>query len=150
MRNVLLTMHLIGVAAWLGGNLTQMMVLPIFDRSGHGAARIWHEASGQMAKIYYSVAGALITITGISLLLLSDSPWSFSDPFISIGFAVVLIGGLMGVLFFAPTSQAAMTAHDEHDPGAVAKVRHRLIIGAVIDTALVVFTIYAMVAKLGA
>ncbi|MDA3040371.1 MAG: hypothetical protein O3C27_12755 [Actinomycetota bacterium] len=98
MRNLLLTLHLIGAAAWLGGNLTQMMMLPIFDRAGHAAARVWHDASGQMAKIYYSVAGALITVSGVALLLLSDSPWSFSDPFVSIGFAVVLIGGLMGIL----------------------------------------------------
>ncbi len=150
MRNLLLTLHIIGVAGWLGGNLTQMMLLPIFDRSGHAAARIWHEASGQMAKVYYSVAGVLITITGIALLLLSDSPWSFSDPFVSIGFAVVLIGGLMGVLFFAPASRAAVTAHDEHDPGAVAKVRRRFTLGSIIDTGLVVFTTYAMVARLGA
>ncbi|MDA3040372.1 MAG: hypothetical protein O3C27_12760 [Actinomycetota bacterium] len=43
-----------------------------------------------------------------------------------------------------------MTAHDEHDPGAVAEVRRRFTIGALIDTALGIFTVYAMVAKLGA
>ncbi len=127
-----------------------MVMLPMFDRSGHAAARVWHEASGQMAKVYYSVAGAVITITGVFLLLQSDSPWTFSDPFVSIGFVVVLIGGLTGVLFFAPASRAAVTAHDEHDPGAVAKMRRRLTVGAVVDTGLVIFAIYAMVAKLGA
>ncbi len=147
MRSLLLTLHIIGVSAWLGGNLTQMMVLPLFEASGHDVAMVWHRASTDMAKIYYSIAGGLIMSTGIGLVL--DGPWKFSDAFVSIGFTVVIIGGVMGVKFFAPTSRAAIDAHSQRDPGAAAKVRQRFTLGAVIDTTLVIFAIYAMVAKLG-
>jgi uncharacterized membrane protein len=147
MRDLLLVIHIVGVAAWLGGNLTQMMVMPMFESAGHGTAAIWHRASGQMARIYYSVAGTVIAVTGIGLVI--EGPYQFSDAFVSVGFLVVIIGGVMGIVFFAPTSRAAVDAHDRSASGAAAQVRRRLSMGAAIDTVLIVFAIYAMVAKLG-
>ncbi|MEZ5229793.1 MAG: hypothetical protein R2710_24975 [Acidimicrobiales bacterium] len=147
MRTLLLVLHLIGVAAWLGGNFTQMAVMPGLDRAGGVVAVAWHQASGRMAQIYYSVAGTVVFLTGVGLVL--DGPYEFSHAFVSIGFAVVIIGGVMGVAFFAPTSRAAVAAHEHGDASAIGKVRQRFAIGAAIDTALVIFTVYAMVAKLG-
>ncbi|MCP3853481.1 MAG: hypothetical protein GY698_01945 [Actinomycetia bacterium] len=146
MRTFLLVLHIVGVAAWLGGNLTQMMVLPMMERAEHTAAIAWHRASGQMAKIYYSIAGALITVTGICLVI--EGPYTFSDGFVSVGFLVVVIGGVMGVVFFAPASRAAITAHELGGGPTLQAVLKRFTMGAIVDTGLVIFTVYAMVAKL--
>ncbi|MCP5028178.1 MAG: hypothetical protein GY929_18020 [Actinomycetia bacterium] len=146
MRTLLLVLHIVGVAAWLGGNLTQMMVLPMMERAEHTAAMAWHRASGQMAKIYYSIAGTVIMVTGIGLVL--DGPYAFSDGFVSVGFLVVVIGGVMGVVFFAPTSRAAITAHELGGGPNLQAVLKRFTVGAIVDTGLVIFTVYAMVAKL--
>lgn len=147
MRTLLLVFHLTGVAAWLGGNFTQMMVMPLFERADHNAAVTWHRASGQMAKIYYSVAGTAIMVTGIGLVL--DGPYAFSDSFVSVGFMVVIIGGVMGVVFFAPTSRAAIGAHELGGGAPLAAAIRKFTVGAAVDTALVIFALYAMVAKLG-
>lgn len=148
MRDLLLTIHLIGVAAWLGGNLTQMTVMPMLERGGHQTAEHWHNASGSMARVYYSLAGVVITLSGAALVLDSDA-YSFSDPFVGIGFTTVIIGGILGMAFFAPSSRAAVDAHRIGDPGAAFRIRQRFTIGALADTTLVVFTVWAMVAKLG-
>ncbi len=147
MRTLLLVLHLIGVAAWLGGNLTQLAIMPSMDRAGGVVGIAWHRASGQMAQIYYSIAGAVVLLTGVAMVL--DGPYEFSHAFVSIGFAVVIIGGVMGVTFFAPNSRAAAAAHENGEPNAIAQLRRRFVVGGAVDTALVIFTIYAMVTKLG-
>lgn len=149
MRDGLLWLHLVGVAAWLGGNLTQFMLMPRLERAGQQAAIAWHEGTGAMAKIYYSVAGTVVAVTGVLLVLRSDT-YTFADAFVSVGFAVVIVGGIMGVAFFAPASRRAVEAHRSGDAGAVAAVGRRIRLGAVVDTSLILFAIWAMVAKLGA
>ncbi len=147
MRTALLTVHVAAIAAWLGGNFAQLMLLPMFERSGHAGAALWHHASGRMAKVYYSVAGVMIALTGIGLV--QDGPYSFQDGFVSIGLTVVVIGGILGVVFFGPQARAAKAAHDARDATAAAAARRRIVMGALLDTALVLFAVWAMVKKIG-
>lgn len=149
MRDLLLTLHIMSAAAWLGGNLTQLMILPIMERAGRTAAATWFRATEHMAKIYYSVAGVSLIVTGILLLVAIDSPYSFSDPFVSIGFMVVMIGAIAGVALFAPQARAAAAANHAGDAVAATVARNRIAVAAVVDTALVIFATYAMVSKLG-
>lgn len=148
MRDVLLWLHITGVAAWLGANFTQFTLMPRLERAGREAAVAWHQGTGQMAKVYYSVAGAVVAITGVLLVLQSDA-YSFADPFVSIGFLVIIIGGAMGVIHFAPASRRAVEAHRVGDAGAMAAAGQRIRVGAMVDTALMLITIWAMVTKLG-
>lgn len=149
MRDLLLTLHIMSAAAWLGGNFTQLMLLPLMERAGRAATVTWFRATEQMAKIYYSIAGVALILTGILLLVAIDSPYSFSDPFVSIGFAVVIIGAIAGVAHFAPQARAAAAANEEGDAAAATAARNKIAGAAVVDTALVIFAIYAMVSKLG-
>ena len=146
-RTFLLSLHIVAVAAWLGGNLVQMSLLPFFEREEHAVAAAWHRASGWMARVYYTVAGIVITVTGIALVIRGDIPWSAG--FVSLGLATVIIGGILGVLFFGPTSRQAVLAHAAADPVAVRRVRQRFTVGALIDTSLVVLTVVAMVHRWG-
>lgn len=148
MRTFLLWLHIVAIAAWLGGNLTQLFIAPILDRVGSRVAEEWYKATVKMGSVYYSVAAVVIIITGIGLVL--DQPsYSFSDPFVSIGFTAVFFGAIMGIGFFGPKGRAAAQAHAIGDGGTAAKVRGQLFSGAALDTAVVLFTIWAMVAKVG-
>ncbi len=145
MRTLLLGLHIIGVAAWLGANLTQIFVVRILENGGHEPARVWHTAAGLMVRTYYNVAGALITITGI--LLVIDGDWDWSAGFIAVGFATVIIGGALGAGFFQPMSLRAAAAHEAADEAAAGAILRRLAVGVGIDTTLVVVTIFVMVDK---
>jgi len=147
MRTLLLSLHIVGVAAWLGANFTQMFVVRILEGGGHETARLWHSASALMVRTYYNLAGALITVTGI--LLVIDGDWSWSGGFIAVGFITVVVGGALGILFFQPMSQRAIAAHEAADDTASRSVLRKLTIGVLVDSTLVVVTIFAMVAKWG-
>jgi uncharacterized membrane protein len=147
MRDVWLGLHIIGVAAWLGANFTQLFVVRILESGSHETAKTWHSASALMVRTYYNAAGALITVTGI--LLVIDGDWEWSSGFIAVGFTTIVIGGALGVLFFAPTSQRAIAAHEAGDDIASHRVLRRFTLGALVDTTLVIVTIFAMVGKWG-
>lgn len=147
MRTTLLTLHLIGVAAWLGGNLTQLTLLPLFERGGHAVAAAWHMATGQMARFYYSIAGTLVFLTGIGLV--SDSGYSYGDPFVSIGFAVVIISFVLGITLFGPQAQAAKKAHEAQDSTSAQKHRRTIVVAGLFDTLILLIALWAMVEKVG-
>ncbi len=149
MRDLLLWIHIVAVGAWLGGNFTQMMVRPRLEAAGQATAVAWHSASGQMAKVYYSVAGVVILITGVVLVLDSDV-YTFADPFVSIGFLAVIVGAAGGIFYFAPLSRRAVQAFTDGNDAEIANVGQRFTMGAAIDTLIVLGTIFVMVAKLGA
>ncbi len=147
MRDLLLSLHIIGVAAWLGANFTQIFASNRLTKGNDAVALAWHQTSLALGRTYYNVAGALITVTGI--LLVFEGDWEWSSAFISIGFATVIIGGLVGFLFFIPTSEQAIEAIEKADTTQATLMSQRSLVGAIGDTALVVLTIFAMVGKWG-
>ncbi len=149
MNDLLLWIHIVAVAAWLGGNFTQLMVRPKMEAAGSSTAVAWHTASGQMAKVYYSIAGVVILVSGVALVLNSDT-YTFADPFVSIGFLAVILGAAGGIFYFAPLSRTAIKAFTDGSDSDIAAVDSRFNTGAIIDTLIVLGTIYVMVAKLGA
>ncbi len=149
MRDVILPLHIIAVAAWLGGNFVQLMLLPFFEKQGHEVAALWHEASGNMAKIYYTIAGVAILITGVVLVLDNDSI-EFSAAYVSLGFLAVILGAAGGMAFFGPKSREFIAAHQAGDDAAIAGLRTKFSVMALIDTAIVILTIFAMVGRWGA
>ncbi|MGB8858725.1 MAG: hypothetical protein WCC60_05690 [Ilumatobacteraceae bacterium] len=142
-RNVLLVVHLAALAGWLGGNFTQFFMAPWFAHRGGVEAVAWYEATGRMARRYYNVAGTLLALSGVLLLLHSDGVYRWSSGFVGVGLAVVVVGGLTGVVFFAPDSDRM--AADARS-GRPARVRRFLLVLCV-DSALVLTAVLAMVAK---
>lgn len=145
-RSILLTLHLVGVAAWLGANLTQLSIVARFERATHEIASEWHKASGWLASVYYFAAGALIFVTGVLLVL--DGPWKFSHGFVGIGMAVVVAGAISGIVFFGPSAKKSIEAHNAGDGTAARKQLSRFRAVAFADTAMLIFAVYAMVEKL--
>lgn len=143
LRNILLVVHIAAVAAWLGGNFSQFFLLPQMARAGSGTATAWFEATARMARRYYNAAGTLLAISGVLLLLHSDGGYHWSSGFVIVGIAVVVIGGLTGVAFFAPDAdRLAATSRS----GAAVRIRRFLLVLCV-DTTLVLTAVLAMVAK---
>ncbi len=147
MRTLLLTAHLIGVGAWLGANLTQLFLARFYAQQNGDGRLAWVRATTLMARRYYNVAGIVIGVTGVSLVL--HGKWGWDSGFIWVGVAVLVIGGVVGVAHFVPTGERQIEAIERNDRTLLARLDRRVISVAVIDTALVVLAMLAMVDKWG-
>lgn len=145
MRTILLALHLCGVAAWLGANFTQMFLVRFYARQPDEARLAWVGATTWMARSYYNAAGALIGVTGVSLVL--HGHWSWSSGFVWIGIAVLVIGGVMGGRGFVPTSSALADAIAASDRPTTARLDRRVLVLALVDTTFVLTAVLAMVDK---
>ena len=140
-RHLLLACHIAAVAAWLGCNFTQFFLAPWFRRRGGDAAVAWFEASNRLARMYYNVAGTVLAVSGV--LLVRESGFRWSAGFVGVGLAVVIIGGVVGVAFFAPDGARLASAQRA---GASVNLRRYLLVLSV-DSTLVLTAVVAMVSK---
>lgn len=148
MRNTLLVLHILGVATWFGANMVLAFAGP---RAAHATAetrRWWAETQGAMARVLYNVAGILVLLTGVGLVLDSEVA-SFADPFISIGFAAVIVGAVLGMAVFGPGSRKLVAAIDAGDESTERSLNGRLAVFGAIDSLVLVFAVAAMVGKWG-
>jgi len=147
MSSALLTIHIVCVAAWLGGNLTLAFAGSMVRTADVGARRWWAATQTSMARTYYNIAGILVLVTGLGLVF--DGPYEFSNAFVSIGFLAVIIGALLGIFVFGPSGRELVAAIDSGDTAAESALNSRLAFAGVIDTLVLVVTIVAMVGHWG-
>lgn len=149
MRDLLLILHIIGVALWLGANGVLAFTGPRV-RSAPAEARVWWaENQGAMAKTLYNVAGILVLLTGVGLVLLDDTTFEFSNAFVSVGFAAVIIGAVLGMAVFGPGTRELAAAIRDGDEARERALTARLAGFGILDTVVLVVTIVAMVMKWG-
>jgi hypothetical protein len=144
-RTLLLALHIVGVAAWLGANFVQLVLSPRFARGPSEVAAAWTRQTIWLGERYYNVVGALIAVTGVLLVLESD--WSWSAGFVWVGIGVVVVGGVLGGVFFGPLAKRRAAALESGDDAGAAAAQGRIIPLAVLDTALIVTAVLAMVDK---
>lgn len=149
MRTTLLVLHIIGVAIWLGANGVLAFAGPRAASAGPETRAWWADTQGAMARVLYNVAGILVLLTGLGLVLRSDSPFEFSDTFVSIGFLAVIIGAGLGMGVFGPGSRKLSGAIRSNDADTERAVTARLTAFGILDTLVLVVTIVAMVGKWG-
>jgi hypothetical protein len=94
-------------------------------------------------------AAILILATGIWMVLLVDA-YGFGTLFVTIGFGMILVGALLGIFVFDPASERAADAIESGDQEAARSATGRVAAFGVLDTVLLLFTITAMVLRLGA
>jgi len=150
MRDTLLIIHILAAATWFGTNMVQVAINPGIHKRDAAIASFWHTTVAQLARIVYMPASMVSLVTGILLLtVVDDSPYAFSDTFVSIGFVMIIVGASMGMAFFAPTSRKAAAAYDAGDVEAAAQFEKKIAMGGMLDTVLMVLTVAAMVGKWG-
>lgn len=146
-RNILLTLHIAAIAGWLGANFVQLVLAPRFDKVGGEARKHWTEMTEWMGTRYYAVIGVLILVTGIGLVSLDTTPWEFSDPFVGVGIAVVIVGAVMGGAVFSPLTKKRLAAFESGDETAAKAALSKISLAGAFDTLLVVMAVLAMVSK---
>lgn len=149
MRTWLLILHVIGAGTWLGANLTQAVAMPGFVRKGGEAAVQWWRTTAKMGKVLYPPAGVVILVTGVLLVTSSNGGYTFADPFVSVGFAAVIIGAVLGITYFGPRGERAAARRAEGDEAGAEPIEGGIARMGAVDTAVVVVAIVAMVSRWG-
>lgn len=148
LRDVLLVLHIAAAGTWLGANMVQAVVPGMVAKQSQEAAAGWFRVAGQLSSRFYMPVGIVVLLTGVGLVLLDDAI-GFGSVFVTIGFAMVIIGALFGKFVFDPGSEAAAQAIETADQGAIKSAVGRIARFGTVDTLLVLFTMYAMVVRLG-
>ena len=149
MRNTLLVLHIVGAAAWLGANITQAIATPGFVKAGGEPAANWWATTVRMGKVLYPPAAAVVLLSGIFLVVTSDGGYQFSDAFVGVGMAMVVIGAVLGVTVFGPTGEKAAGLRRAGDDAGAQITEAKIRRFGTIDTVLLVLTIVAMVTRWG-
>jgi hypothetical protein len=149
LRDVLLILHIAGAGTWLGANVVQAMAPSLAAKQGAAAQAGWYRVAAKLSSRLYMPAAILILATGIWMVLLVDA-YGFGTLFVTIGLAMIVIGAVLGILVFDRGSERAAAAIDTGDQSAIRSATGRLAAFGVLDTVLLLFTITAMVLRLGA
>src|SRR5688500_8129153 len=144
-RTLLLALHIASVGGWLGANLLQILLTPRFGRERPEAAAAWTRQQIWLGQRYYGPIGILIGVSGVLLVLDGDWPWD--SGFIWVGIVVLIIGAVMGIAVFTPLANRRLTAQESGDEATASRMQRTITPLALLDTALVVLAVLAMVHK---
>ena len=150
LQELLVTVHILAAAGWIGGGVLFASL----------AARAW--ASGDPDKVLelsemgdhvgqrvFAPAALILIASGIWAVI--DGPWSFSDTWVSIGFAAWIIGIIIAAVWHRTEGRRIRAAvADGGVDGAEAQRMGRLggLIG-IVELLVLVVAVWAMVAKPG-
>ncbi len=148
LSQILLVLHIAAAGTWLGANVVQAVVPSMAAKQGSQAAAGWYRVTADLSSKLYMPVGIVVAATGIWMVLDSES-YGFADLFVSIGFAVIIIGALLGKFVFEPGAERAALAIESGDQAAIKSAAGRMATFGTVDTLLVLFAIVAMVVKLG-
>jgi hypothetical protein len=148
MQNTLLAIHIIGVALWLGSNLSMGIGSSRAEGQSNEVNAWWADTQGFLGRTLKNAALILVLVTGLGMVL-GDYGYEFKNPFVSIGFLVVIIGGAFGGAVFAPGCRKIAESFRNGDTEAAKAEIHKLGAVGALDSFLVVVTIFFMIFKWG-
>ena len=147
MNDLLLIIHILAAAAWIGGGLLNGFVGPRIARSGiDGASLAWARVAAQAATRFFNPAGLLTALSGIGLVIVSEA-YDWSDTFISIGLGIVLAAGLIGAIVHRPVGERIISALESGDRAAAAADGKRAAIWGAVTIVLLIVAVVVMVLK---
>ncbi len=149
LRDILLVLHIAAAGTWLGANVVQAVAPSMASKQGPQAAAGWYRIAGGLSTRLYMPVAILLLATGIWMVLISEQ-FSFGSVFVTIGFAAIVIGALLGKFVFEPGSEKVAAAIDSGDATATRAAAGRIAGFGVLDTLIILFAITAMVIRLGA
>ncbi|NLA37122.1 MAG: hypothetical protein GX868_15750 [Actinobacteria bacterium] len=143
--DIQLVVHILSVAVWAGSTVALTL-------AANSAVKNSSEVIGWFAGLskvlnlrVKSVAFVLLFVTGMGLLGMSEKYFKISDPFISVGFAAVIIGGAVGGMLHAPAAKAMAAAAASGNASDAKQAASKMMLGNAIETVLVVVTVFMMV-----
>lgn len=138
--------HVLAAVAWVGGSIL-IQVYGIRQARAPREERVRFARDAMVAGNVFAVAGIVVLAVGVWLVLRIDA-WDFDQAWISLGFAGVLVGAVLGMAFYGPQAKALISELEAGSPAAAARGRRIAAVSAA-ETVLLVVVVWAMVFKPG-
>ena len=152
MRDTLLTIHILGAGVWIGTNVMGFIVNPQINPAARViASDHWHHTVvGFKQRYIYTPSQLIVLISGVVLVTAVDgSPYEMSDTFVMIGLIAILAGAVLGEFYIARQSRKVAAAYDADDKRTAASIEQKLAIASLVDMAVIVVAMVAMVSTWG-
>lgn len=147
LRDLMLLVHIASAGTWLGANMVQMATPPLALAQGPETAAGWMRISAGLMRRLYMPASVLLLASGVGLVV--NSPvYGFADLFVTIGFTVIIIGAVLGMVVFGPAAERAARAIESGDAPTFKAATGRIARFGALDTVLVLVAITAMILRL--
>jgi uncharacterized membrane protein len=147
---VLLTVHILAVAAWIGAALAlQVIGARIGPRTEDVVIDRFAVDAEAMGRSLLAPASVLVLITGVALVVREDVSWT--APWILFGIGVFVVTGAIGGAYLIPEARriAELARAPGHDPAEVRVRSRRRLLVARVDLSLLVLAVAAMVFRVG-
>jgi uncharacterized membrane protein len=149
MRGLLVTIHVLAVAAWIGGGLFASVSLTSLAKTlGVKTVLSLDQAVG---TLFFGAAVGTVALSGVALVLTSDS-YGWGTAFVLVGLVVIVLDGALEGAVFGPRLKrlaGAAESGSTSEAGALAEYRRLSLVSTVVHLALVVFALWSMVVRLG-
>ena len=140
MDGILLTLHILSAAVWVGGGIYASVSYP--RHAANGTLRGVLAVDQKLGSIVFGSAIAVLLLSGVGLVLMSDT-FGFGHAFVLVGIGVIVLSSILEGVVFGPATKKSLEGE-----GAVTLppvMRWALPVYVV----MFAFTIWAMVTKLG-
>jgi uncharacterized membrane protein len=106
---VLLFVHIVAVAVWVGGSIMLAFISSRIERTGDVNYRARFAKSAGIVGPVIGVSAALVLASGIWMVLDSDAI-ELSQTWVWLGLALFIVSGVVGAAYFAPASDRIIRA----------------------------------------
>lgn len=148
MDDLLVLLHILFAAAWIGASAFLGFAGPQFKKIGGPAALGWVKVVLQAVPKFLAPSGILTGLSGV-LIVLTSEEWDWSDPFVGIGIGVVVVVLTIGLGLNAPNLRKALAAFESGDMPSAGGALQRVATAGMVIILLLIFAEYAMVTRLG-
>ncbi len=148
---LLLTIHLLAVAAWIGAALAEQVIARRMGPSTPGAVvdQFARDAEA-VGKGIFGPAAVVLSLTGVALVVRQHVSWT--EPWILLGIGALGVAGAIGGAFLIPEGRriASLADRPGHDPAEVRLRARRRFLVARIDLVILSLAVADMVFRPGA
>jgi uncharacterized membrane protein len=146
---VLLFVHILGVAVWVGGSIMLGFISARIQGTGDAAFRARFARSAGVVGPVIGISAALILASGLWMVVDNDAI-ELSQLWVWLSLALFLLSGIVGAIYFAPASNRIIEALEQ---GRIEEADRRagsFNLISRLDTLLLVVIVGLMVFKPGA
>jgi hypothetical protein len=98
----------------------------------------------------FFIPAAVLTLASGLLIVTTQEPWDWSDAFVGIGIAAVVIAVSIAVFNNVPSLRRMLASAQAGDMTTVAANARRVMVGGVLISLILIGTEFAMVLRIGA
>lgn len=146
MQKVLLAVHVLAMALWLGGSIMNGVInMNVMKQGSTEGSATLARAEAKLGMTFYMPMSILTLLSGIGLVVNGDFDWG--APWISVGFLTVIVAAILGPVKFQPLTDRMIAEYEAGDAAAGAATGMEIGKWSSITTILLVVSVILMVWK---